>query len=123
MLVDTKYGQDYLLGRLSAIRADAMAIISLVDSAYWQVVHETETLSPEHPGNTVKREMDGRGWSYHTMAQLTGIVPSQWHRLAKGKTKIDIRSAYGLEKAFGVDARVWMTLQMNYDIAKEGIES
>lgn len=79
-----------------------------------------------HPGEFVKDEMDARGWDEVELARrmsvdvmLLTIVLS----LIKCEQDITPNIAFGLRRAFGTSADLWMNLQKTFDLWKTHTEN
>ena len=74
-----------------------------------------------HPGEMLKDELVTRGITQKEFAQLTGIPATQLNEITKGKRGMYADTALLIGKALNMDAELWTSLQMNYelDIAKQ----
>ena len=66
------------------------------------------------PGDTIKEELEERGWTQVTLAEIMGRSPKEIHDLITGKRPISLDMAKGLEDAFGPSALYWMNLDNAY---------
>lgn len=73
------------------------------------------------PIETVKDEMDARGISQKGMAERLDMKPSNLNRMFKTGSAITVPFAQKLEKALGISADVWLTMQANHDRDKTAI--
>jgi addiction module HigA family antidote len=79
-----------------------------------------------HPGEYIRDEMDARGWDVVELAKRMSahdmpveIVQS----LVDCKQDINPNIAFGLRRAFGTSADLWMNLQKAFDVWKESLPS
>ncbi len=71
-----------------------------------------------HPGEFIKDELDARGWHQQELADNMKVSKSEISLVIHGHRDINVKLAVLLEKALGIDAEVWMNLQVKYDINK-----
>jgi len=94
------------------------AILSMPD---YKVINErniqTETNVLLHPGEILKDELEAREISQKHFATVPGIQPQHSNDLLKGKRHISARLAVKIEKALGIDAAYWPSVQVAYDLA------
>ena len=69
-----------------------------------------------HPGEIIHDELDAREMSQQDLANKMKISKSEISLLLHGHRNITPMIAVLLEKALGIDAEVWMNLQVKYDI-------
>lgn len=75
------------------------------------------------PGETLKAELDSRGWSQVELAEILGRPARLISELIGGKRAITPETAKGLAAAFGTTAEFWMTLESNYQLSKTHFET
>ncbi|MCC8038030.1 MAG: HigA family addiction module antidote protein [Bacteroidales bacterium] len=75
-----------------------------------------------HPGEILLPELEERGLSQRALARMIGMNPSQLNELIKGKRPMTESVAIKLEQALGIDASVWMNLQLMYVRHSEAIK-
>ena len=68
-----------------------------------------------HPGHILLEEIKSRHMSQVEFAERTGITPKHMSEIVNGKADVTPEVAMLLESATGTPARMWMTLQMQYD--------
>ena len=74
---------------------------------------------PPHPGETVRYDcLEPLGLSVTAGARALGVTRQTLNNLVNGKSGISADMAIRLEKAFGGSARVWLAVQMDYDLAR-----
>lgn len=79
----------------------------------------TTTNSHPHPGDWLATEMlEPMGISQYRLARDLHIAESQVSRLVNGRIGVTAAMAVKLEAYFGLEARFWLTLQENYDLAE-----
>lgn len=74
------------------------------------------------PGEFLQDEMDARGMKQVDLVKELGLSKSEVSLIISGKRSITVPIAIKLEKIFGIDAEVWMNLQVKYDIEKLKME-
>jgi addiction module HigA family antidote len=68
-----------------------------------------------HPGEMIKDELESRGITQKSLAAETGIPKSVLNEVLNGKRAVTMEYALLFEAALGIDADVWMNLQMEYN--------
>lgn len=71
-----------------------------------------------HPGEFIKDELEARDLSQQELADKMKVSKSEISLVIHGHRGINVKLAILLEKALGIDAEVWMNLQVKYDIDK-----
>ena len=75
--------------------------------------------NPPHPGETVRYDcLEPLGLSVTDGAKALGVTRQALNNLVNGKSGISPEMAIRLEKAFGGSARVWLGVQLDYDLAQ-----
>jgi len=69
-----------------------------------------------HPGEYINREINERGRTQKSFADILGIDKSELNNLIKGRRNITPRLAMRLAKAFGTGEKLWINLQNRYDL-------
>lgn len=69
-----------------------------------------------HPGEFIKDELEARDMSQHDLCAKINLSKSEISLIINGHRNITAHIAVLLEKALGIDAEFWMTLQIKYDI-------
>jgi addiction module HigA family antidote len=75
-----------------------------------------------HPGEHIKDEMDARGWNVDELAKRMSVrdVPVEIvQALIECKIDVNANIAFGLRRAFGTSARLWINLQKAFDLWKQ----
>ncbi|WP_297009416.1 HigA family addiction module antitoxin [uncultured Corynebacterium sp.] len=79
----------------------------------------TTTNNHPHPGEWLVTEMlEPMGISQYRLAKDLHVAESQISRIVRGQAGITAPMALKLEAYFGLDARFWLNLQYNYDLAE-----
>jgi antitoxin HigA-1 len=78
--------------------------------------NELRTPIAIHPGELLLEEIEERELKKTDFAKEIGILSSNLSELFKGKRHINARLAIKIEKALGIDAEYWMSLQAAYDL-------
>lgn len=79
---------------------------------------EIGTPASLHPGEVLAEELEARGLSQKSFAELVGMRPSHFNELLKGKRNLSAILALKLEEHLEIDAAFWMRLQIDYDLKK-----
>ena len=66
------------------------------------------------PGATLAEVLDERGMSQAKLAQRTDLSPKHINRIVNGHVQISTDVAIRLERATNVPARIWLSLEANY---------
>jgi addiction module HigA family antidote len=75
--------------------------------------------NPPHPGLTVRHDcLEPLGLSVTEGAKVLGVTRQALNNLVNGKSGISPEMAIRLDKAFGGSAQVWLSVQMDYDLAQ-----
>ncbi len=69
-----------------------------------------------HPGELVLDELQERKMSQTDLAVESGWTLKHINQVIKGHVPISIDFALMLEELWGVDARVWLNMQLDYDL-------
>ncbi len=70
------------------------------------------------PGETIKEELEARGWTQADLADILGRPPRLVSEIIAGKRSITPETARGLGAAFGTSAQFWMNLASSYQLSK-----
>lgn len=74
-------------------------------------------LAAVHPGEVLKYDfLEPLGVSAYRLAKETGISPQHIERLLAGTRGISADVALRLGRFFGTSARVWLNLQLQFDL-------
>ena len=69
-----------------------------------------------HPGEHIKDELEARELNQQYLVEKMGMSKSEISLLVHGHRNITPEIAVLLEKALGIDAEIWMNLQVKYDL-------
>lgn len=73
-------------------------------------------LAPLHPGMHLKEEISHLGLKKIQTAKVLGISRQYLDRLLNGKASITAPIAAHIAIAFGSTPKIWMSLQVDYDL-------
>ncbi len=71
------------------------------------------------PGLTIRDELAARGMSQRQLAVAMERPVSAVNAIVLGKKAITPKTALDLERALGISARTWLTLEADYRLAME----
>lgn len=71
---------------------------------------------PDHPGEMLKEELQVRGVSQRKFAALVGMSYTILNEVLNGKRPITTEYALKIEAATGINARIWIGLQADYNL-------
>ena len=71
------------------------------------------------PGWALRERLDAHGISQAELARRCGRSPKLISEIISGKAGVDTKTALQLEKALGVDARIWLGMDADYRLRKE----
>ena len=75
--------------------------------------------NPFHPGAMLLEEfLKPQGISQAEFARRTGWTKSRLNELVRGKRGVTAAAALDLADALGTSAKLWMNLQVTYDLDK-----
>lgn len=66
------------------------------------------------PGDFLKEELEARGWTQGTLAEVMGRPVQFISEVASGKKIVTPETACGLAEAFGTSAEFWLNLEVAY---------
>jgi addiction module HigA family antidote len=79
----------------------------------------TRMKNPPHPGRIVRQEcIEATGLTITEAARMLRITRQALNNLVNGKAGISPEMSIRLSKAFGSSPEVWLSLQMDYDLAQ-----
>ena len=74
-------------------------------------------LKPVHPGEVLRADfLEPLDISLYRLAKETGVSAQQWGRIVSGARSVTADTALRLARYFGTSAKVWMSLQTQYDL-------
>lgn len=71
--------------------------------------------SPIHPGEMIKDEIEYRGITQKALAAEIGVPASVLNEVLNGKRAVTTEYALLLEAALGIEADLWLRLQLEYN--------
>jgi addiction module HigA family antidote len=75
-------------------------------------------LDPIHPGEVLKHDfMEPFGLSATSLAKAIGVTPARVNEIVRRRRGISAETALRLARYFSTDARSWMNLQNQYELA------
>ncbi len=75
--------------------------------------------NPPHPGLSVRHDcLEPLGLSVTDAARALGVTRQALNNLVNGKSGIAPEMAIRLDKAFGGGAEIWLSLQLDHDLAR-----
>jgi addiction module HigA family antidote len=74
--------------------------------------------NPVHPGELIADALEDLGLSVAEAAKGLGVSRQQLHNIVAGRSAVSAEMAYRLEKALGSTAQTWLSMQVNYDLAR-----
>ena len=69
-----------------------------------------------HPGEALAEEIEARQLTQKRLAELLGRPPQLVNEIVRGKRAITPDTAVGLERVFGISAKTWMNMQVDYEL-------
>lgn len=72
---------------------------------------------PTHPGELLKEELAARNMTASGLAKALGVDAPRINDIVRCKRRITADTALRLAQYFNGEAKFWMTLQMNHDLA------
>ena len=72
-----------------------------------------------HVGAVLKDNLQTLGLSQKELCRRTGISTTIINEIIKGKRKISIDTAKKLEEVFGLNAKYWLDIQTEYELAEK----
>lgn len=80
------------------------------------IANNLEPFAPIHPGEMIKEEIKCRGISQKKLAAQTGIPYTALNEVLNCKRPVSTEYALLLEAALGIEARIWIKTQADYDV-------
>lgn len=76
-----------------------------------------------HPGELIRDELKERDMTQKQLAEIIGMPAPVLNDIIKGRRNINTETAILLQDVFGIEARLWLSLQNQYDIDKANIDA
>lgn len=80
------------------------------------IANNLEPSTPIHPGELLKDEIKYRGVSQKELSNLTGISYTVLNEVLNCKRAVTAEYALLLEAALGIEARMWINTQADYNM-------
>lgn len=74
-------------------------------------------VTPVHPGEVLKDELEEIGLTQTALARHIGVLPKTINNICRGKSGINAEMAVKLSKALGGSPQFWLNLQNNWEIS------
>lgn len=75
-------------------------------------------LTPVHPGEVLKDELEEIGMTQTALANHIGVLPKTVNEICRGKRGISADMAMKLSKALGGRPQFWLNLQNNWELSQ-----
>lgn len=69
-----------------------------------------------HPGEMIKDEIDARGLTQKKLAEQMEVSPTVLNEVLNGKRPVSTEYALMLEAVLGIDAGIWLRIQLDYNL-------
>lgn len=79
---------------------------------------DVESDYASHPGTLLAEEMEAREMTQKALAEALGWAPRRVGEIIRGHRPVTAEVALDLERVLGASARMWLRLQMTYDLAQ-----
>ena len=80
-------------------------------------------MSPVHPGEILRDELDELGLSANALAKALGVPVNRITMILNGQRGVSADSALRLARYFGTTPQLWMNLQKSWELRRAEIES
>ena len=78
----------------------------------------TQHITPVHPGEVLKDELEEIGLSQSALAEHIDVLPKTINEICRGKRGISAEMAIKLAKALGASPQFWLNLQNNWELSQ-----
>lgn len=75
-------------------------------------------ITPVHPGEVLKDELEEIGLTQTALAVHIGVLPKTINEICRGKRGISAEMAVKLSKALGGSPQFWLNLQNNWELSQ-----
>ena len=75
-------------------------------------------ITPVHPGEVLKDELEEIGLTQTALAAHIGVLPKTINEICRGKRGISAEMAVKLSKALGGSSQFWLNLQNNWELSQ-----
>ena len=83
----------------------------------------TNRMSPVHPGEILREEIDERDLSANALAQVLNIPPNRITAILNGQRGVTADTAHRLSRYFGTTPEFWLNLQKTWELRRAEIEA
>ena len=83
----------------------------------------TNSMSPVHPGEILRDEIDKRGLSANALAQALHIPANRITAILNGQRGVTTDTAHRLSRYFGTTPEFWLNLQKTWELRRAEIEA
>ena len=80
-------------------------------------------MTPVHPGEILRDELDEVGLSANALAQALGVPVNRITMILNGQRGVSADTALRLARYFGTTPQLWMNLQKSWELRRAEIES
>ncbi len=80
-------------------------------------------MSPVHPGEILRDELDELGLSANALAKELGVPVNRITMILNGQRGVSADTALRLARYFGTTPQLWMNLQKSWELRRAEIES
>ena len=80
-------------------------------------------MSPVHPGEILRDELDELGLSANALAKALGVPVNRITMILNGQRGVSADTALRLARYFGTTPQLWMNLQKSWELRRAEIES
>ncbi len=78
----------------------------------------TQHITPVHPGEVLKDELEEIGLSQSALAEHIDVLPKTVNEICRGKRGISAEMAIKLARALGASPQFWLNLQNNWELSQ-----
>ena len=79
---------------------------------------KTAHITPVHPGEVLRDELEEIGLTQIALAKHIGILPKTINEICRGKRGISAEMAMKLSKSLGGSPQFWLNLQNNWELSQ-----
>ncbi len=80
-------------------------------------------MSPVHPGEILREELDTLGLSANALARALGVPVNRITLILNGQRGITADTALRLARYFGTTPQLWLNLQQTWELRRAEIET
>ena len=80
-------------------------------------------MTPVHPGEILRDELDELGLSANALAKALGVPVNRITMILNGQRGVSADTALRLARYFGTTPQLWMNLQKSWELRRAEIES